>query len=284
MNAKELYAKLDKDFEINNLTDNWSFMKFNEYIAPGFIQRHMGTVLDNSVYIKKVYTAAMPDTNILEKIIKTNETDILLFSHHAMGYDPTLEGFPFYNIPDDYFELFKERRISFYMLHSPLDKNGTFSTSVSLANNLGLEIIDEFCEYEGIKCGVVCRTDIKSAEKLAELVKKVVGHKVKLTLNGNDTIDNGRVGVAAGGGSVDFAARELSELGINIYITGCTREVPAVKPIAEFHRIMRENNINLIGATHYSTEKFACMAMVNYFTKTGLQAEFLEGRYFLEDL
>ena len=29
MNAKELYLKLDKDFGIADLKDDWSFMKFN---------------------------------------------------------------------------------------------------------------------------------------------------------------------------------------------------------------------------------------------------------------
>ncbi len=52
----------------------------------------------------------------------------------------------------------------------------------------------------------------------------------------------------------------------------------------EFHRIVLESKINVIGATHYSTEKYACMAMTGYFKKIGVEAEFLEGRYFLEDL
>lgn len=52
----------------------------------------------------------------------------------------------------------------------------------------------------------------------------------------------------------------------------------------EFHRITEERKINVIGATHYTTEKYACMAMVGYFEKLGVQAEFLEGRFYLEDL
>jgi putative NIF3 family GTP cyclohydrolase 1 type 2 len=284
MKAKKLYARLDEDFSIESLKDDWSFMRFNDYISPSFKKRYMGIVLDNTVEVKKVYTATMPDTDILEKLIQTGKTDILLFSHHAMGYDPTLQGFPFYDIPEDYLSRLKQQRISFYVLHAPLDKNGEYSTSVSLAKNLGLEIIDEFCEYEGIKCGVVCKTDIKNATKLAEYIWSIVGHEVKLIRNGDDVIHDGRVAIAAGGGSVGFAAKELSELGINMYVTGCTRSVPTVEPIMEFHRIIKERKINVIGATHYSTEKYACIAMVGYFEKLGIQAEFLEGRYYSEDL
>jgi putative NIF3 family GTP cyclohydrolase 1 type 2 len=92
------------------------------------------------------------------------------------------------------------------------------------------------------------------------------------------------VAVVAGGGSVGFAAKEISELGINMYITGCTRRGLSAEPVMEFHRITEESKINVIGATHYTTEKYACIAMVKYFEKLGVQAEFLEGKYYLEDL
>jgi putative NIF3 family GTP cyclohydrolase 1 type 2 len=284
MNAKELYARLDKDFDVESLHDDWSFMKFNEYITPGFKKRYIGLVLDNTAEVKKVCTATIPDTDILKKLIHTGQTDLLLFSHHAMCYDPTIKGFPFYDIPEDYLSKLKHQRISLYVLHTPLDKNGEYSTSVNLAKNLNLEIIDEFCEYEDVKCGVVCKTDIKTAIELTEHVRSIVGHEVKLIKNGDDVIHNGLVAIVAGGGSVGFAAKEISELGINMYVTGCTRRGLSVEPVMEFHRITEESKINVIGATHYTTEKYACIAMVGYFEKLGVQAEFLEGKYYLEDL
>lgn len=284
MKAKELYDKLDKDFGIRSLKDDWSFMSFNEYIAPEFRKLYMGVVLDNAEEVKKVYTAVFPDPDILEWLIHSGESDILLFSHHAMCYDPTIEGFPFYSIPEAYFLKLRQQRISFYMLHAPLDKNGAYSTSVNLARALKLEITDEFCEYEGIQVGVVCKTEMKTSTELAKHVKSIIGHEVKLAVHGDDIIQNGRVAVAAGGGSVGFVAKELSELGINMYITGCTRPVPSFEPVLEFHRIVSERKINVIGATHYSTEKYACMAMTRYFSKIGIPADFLEGRYYLEDL
>jgi putative NIF3 family GTP cyclohydrolase 1 type 2 len=284
MKARELYAKMDNDFEIESLKDDWSFMTFNDYIAPSFKRRYMGIVLDNAIEVKKVYTAVFPDLDILDKLIDTEQTDILLFAHHAMGYDPTISGFPFYNIPEEYLLKLKQQRISFYVLHAPLDKNSEFSTSVNLAKNLELDIIDEFCEYEGIKVGILCKTELKTITELAEKVKSAIGHEVKLLAYGDNVIHEGRVAVAAGGGSVGFVAEELSNLGINMYITGCIRHVPSYEPTEEFHRIICENNINVIGATHYTTEKFACIAMTKYFNRIGIPADFLEGRYYLEDM
>jgi putative NIF3 family GTP cyclohydrolase 1 type 2 len=284
MKAKALYEKLDKDFDLAHLKDDWSFIRFNDYYAPDFRKCFMGTVLDNTTEIKKVYTATFPDRDILEKLLHTGQTDILLFSHHAMGYDPNIQGFPFYDIPGSYLHRLRQQRISFYVLHAPLDKNGEYSTSVTLARNLDLEIMDEFCEYEGVKVGVICKTPMKNATQLARHVRSRISHEIKLVLHGNEIIREGRVAVAAGGGDVGFVAAELAAQGINLYITGTTRPMPFFEPVMEFHRIVLESKINVIGATHYSTEKYACMAMTGYFKKIGVEAEFLEGRYFLLDL
>jgi len=171
MKAKELYDKIGIDFEIDKYKDDWSFVEFNEFINPDFRERYIGVMLDNTDEIEKVYTSTFPDTAVLNDILSRNETDILFLSHHAMGYNPTLEGFPFYNIPAGYLEKLKERRISFYVLHIPLDKNGTYSTSVNLAKTLQLKITDEFCEYLGSKVGVICETDFSKLEDFTLHVK-----------------------------------------------------------------------------------------------------------------
>lgn len=201
MKARKLYARLDRDFGIKDLNDDWSFMRFNNYITSSFKRRYMGIVLDNAGEVKKVYTAVFPDLDILDKVLAMDQTDILLFAHHAMGYDPTISGFPFYDIPDDYLRRLKQKRISFYMLHAPLDKNSEFSTSVNLAKNLEFEIIGEFCEYDGMKVGVLCKTELKTVIELVGKVKSIVGHEVRLLANGDNEIHEGRVAVAAGGGN-----------------------------------------------------------------------------------
>ena len=284
MKAKELYGKIGRDFEIDKYTDDWSFIEFNEFINPDFRQRYIGIMLDNTAEIRKVYTSTFPDTAVLDDILSRNETDILLLSHHAMGYDPTLEGFPFYNISVGYLKKLKERRISFYVLHVPLDKNGIYSTSINLAKELQLQITGEFCEYLGCKVGVICETDFARLDDFAIHVENVIGHEIKVRRYGNETIERKTVAVAAGGGCIDFVANELSELGINTFLTGCTRPIPSFEPNMEFHRTAEQTGINLVGATHYSTEKFACMAMVEYLTATGVEAEFVEGMPCMEDL
>lgn len=284
MKAKELYEKIGKDFEIDTYKDDWSFVEFNEFISPHFQERYIGVMLDNTDEIDKVYTSTFPDTEILDNILSRNESNILLFCHHAMGYDPTLEGFPFYNIPAGYLKKLKERRISFYVMHIPLDSNGTYSTSVNLAKALKLDIKTEFCEYLGSKVGVICETDFTKLNDFALYIENIIGHAIKVRQYGDEIIQRKTVAVAAGGGCVDFVAEELVALGINTFLTGCTKPIPTFEPNMKFHRIAEQNGINLVGATHYSTEKFACMAMVKYFAGLNIEAEFVEGSPCMEDL
>jgi len=285
MKAKILYENINKDFEIEKYKDEWgNFLKDNEFINPDFKERYIGVMLDNSEEINKVYTSTFPDTIILDELLHRGEKDILLFSHHAMGYDANLEGFPFYNIPVEYLKELKARRISFYVLHIPLDKNGDYSTSMSLARVLQLPVESEFCEYLGSKVGVICKTEFTSVKDFALHVKKTVGHDVKVRQYGNEVIKDQRIAIAAGGGCIDFVGRELSESGLNTYLTGLTKPIPSFEPSMEFHRIAEESRINVVGATHYSTEKYACMAMEEYFAGLGVDAEFIEGIPYMEDL
>ncbi len=125
MNATQLYERLDGDFAVSRYVDEWGpFIEINEFIHPGFRERWIGVMLDNAQKIGKVYTVTMPDAAVMETILAREETDVLVFSHHAMGYDPTREGFPFYNMPVDCLRRMREQRAALYVMHVPLDCNG----------------------------------------------------------------------------------------------------------------------------------------------------------------
>lgn len=282
MNAQKLYQKLDQGFELDKLTDDWKEMDLNEYITENFKKRYMGLVADNSKEISKVYTAVFPDEKILGKILESGEKDILLFTHHAMIWD--ISSVPVYkSINREYLKKFKENRISIYSIHVPLDKNGPYSTSICLAKALDVIPTGEFAEYFGAMAGVTGKTKFQKREELAEKAASVMGHKIKLWSYGSQGIKDAKVAVGAGGNFPEEIT-ELAKLGINTLITGVTRPVKSYAPSMETHRLAKENKINIIGATHYSTEKFACMAMVEYFKKLGLAAEFIAGEPDLNDL
>lgn len=282
MKAFELYKLMEKDFELNSCTDSWE-MKFSEYISHDFKNKSMGIVLDNTSIISKVYTAVFPTYDILDKILDSEEKDVLLFTHHPKIWDVTKVP-AFIDISKEYLERLKEHKISMYTLHTPLDKNGPYSTSVNLANMLDIKIDEEFCEDEGVKIGVIGSTNLNHIEQMHIKIINTVGHNVKLFRYGDNLIKESKIALIAGGGNISDILPELHEKGINTFITGVTRIEEKFEPSVIFHKIAKELGINIIGATHYSTEKYACIEVVKYFKNLGIESEFLEGIHDLEDL
>ncbi|MFX1512004.1 MAG: Nif3-like dinuclear metal center hexameric protein [Promethearchaeota archaeon] len=280
MDAKMLFKQLDQDFDLDNCEDKW-VMDFNEYISENFKQRHMGLLVDNTEEVDYVYTAVFPSDKVLKEILEVNKKNSLLLTHHPMVWDIRNTPRVFFDISLDLLEKFKQRQISIYTLHTPLDKNGEYSTTVNWAKGLEITQEKEFFEYYGVKVGIFGKTKFQRVQELAKNVSKVVSHEIKLFEYGNDKIKDCKVALVAGGGNEIDVLKEIAEEGVNVFITGIT----ALNDYSrKAHKFAKENRINIIGATHYSTEKFACLAMCDYFKNLGLPCEFIEDKPILEDL
>lgn len=280
MKAQNLYEKLEIDFIARRgLTDDWKEIGTKKYLSPNFKKRSMGVVYDFSENIKKVYTAVFPEDSVIKKILAKKETDVLLFVHHPMAWDITKKPI-FTSISEKDLKIFKERRISVYCLHVPLDNFGRYSTTNTLARELGVKVETQFAPYFGARCGVIGTVDTDKVSDIIKRFEKAVGHKVKLYKYGADKIKDKRVALIAGGG-MDLEILETIPKGINLYVTGITKKNDYSK---RSHEYLKEKKINLLGGTHYSTEKFACIAMVDYFKKQGLKAEFISNKPGMKDI
>lgn len=278
MEAQELYKKLDKNFKLDLCKDDWSYIDYNDYYSDNFKNRYMGVLLDNSQVIDSVYTAVFPSDKVLDYILNFKKENILLFTHHAQIWD--LVNY-FNDISLKLLPKLKKNKISIYTIHVPLDMNGEYSTGTNLARALEITPEGEFYEYFGVKVGIIGRTKLNTPEELAEKLSSLVGHKTKLWKYGSDEILDHKVAVVGGGGNTIEGIEEITELGINTYVTGITVLNDLSKKVHEFEK---EKEINLIGGSHYSTEKFACIAICEYFKEIGLECEFIEDDPILEDI
>ena len=284
MQAEKLYQKLDSDFIKTEFTDEWfKYMsELKNYLAPNFQQQEMGLVFDFTPTINKVYTAVFPSDKVLKKILEDDISEALLFVHHPMVWDIGEVDSPFKNIPINLLEQLKEQKIAIYSLHVPLDAYGEFSTSKTLATSLGLKIIKPFAFYRGGLAGVITKNDrVDNLENLMKLIEGAVGHKCKGYFYGKKICLGDKIAIVAGGGNDLGILKEMKNENVQTLITGVTVENDFSKNAHEF---AKNNKINIIGATHYSTEKFACLAMVDYFKKLNLPAEFIEDEPMMEDL
>ena len=283
MIANKLCQKLDEDFITPEMTDEWvsEVLPVKSYICSRFLQREMGLVCDFAEEIKKVYTAVFPSNEVMQKIIDDGAQDAMLFVHHAATWDIRNAPDVFLPMDADLLEKFKDRRVSVYNLHVPLDNYGKYSTSVTLAKALGFEIEKPFAKYRGALAGVFCQTGLKDANEMRNRFAFALGHRVGLYNYGAREINDGRVAVVAGGGNEVELLEEMCEAGIRQFLTGIAAKNDYSQKAHEF---AQKNRINIFGGTHYSTEKFACISLLDYFSQMGLPAEFIQDKPVMEDL
>lgn len=282
MKSIELYNQLERDFIFKELRDEWAryMSDLEEYLTINFKERSMGLVCDFTNEINKVYTAVFPTEEIMQRIIDEGITNAMLFLHHPSIWD-IRRAKPFYQMDKTLLEKFKENRISIYNLHVPLDNFSEYSTSKTLADALDIEIEKPFAEYCGGLAGVIGKTKCRDMKELHDKFSKVLGHNTSLYIYGDNNIKDGRIAIVAGGGNNKDTVYEMIENNVGVLISGITINNESY---SEVHELEQKNRVNVLGGTHYSTEKFACQKMCTYFKKLGLISTFMEGEPVYEDM
>ncbi|MTI66995.1 MAG: hypothetical protein FH753_10430 [Firmicutes bacterium] len=100
----------------------------------------------------------------MTQIINDDVENAMLFVHYLSNWDITKKP-PFYLMDKEQLEIFKQRNISIFCYHVPLDNFSDYSTSVALAKNLGIKIIESFALSRGAKNGVIGTIDIDLIEE-----------------------------------------------------------------------------------------------------------------------
>ena len=284
MKAQELYEKLDRDFIKEGISDyNWAarMPELAGYLHDGFKQSGMGLMLDFAEVIEKVYTTVFLSDKVLEYVLAEGLSNAMIFSHHPTNWDIEGHGGN-YAATEAYIRQLKERNIAVYVLHHPLDNFGPYATCRTLAEAIGLQIQKPGFLYGGALCGVFGTVACNTIGDLRKQFARAVGHEVSLYAYGHSDdghsdekadISGQTIAVVPGGGNEPFVLEEVIREGVTILLTGTTL---LNDHSAESHKMEQEKGITLLGGTHYSTEKFAPMAMCGYFGDLGLPAEFVE--------
>lgn len=236
MKANKLYNKLEKDFIIPGMSDEWQeYMgSVEDFLSENFKERSMGLVCDFAKNINKVYTAVFPSKNVMQKILDSGVSDAMLFVHHPAVWDITKAPEIFQQMDRNLLQKFKDRRISIYNLHVPLDNYWKYSTSKTLADALKIKPKEPFYSYFGGYAGVFGKTNIESVKELKKRFNEVIGHKVSLYNYGDDKIKNKKVAIVAGGGNDLDVLEEITRKGVNTFITGITAKNDHSKKAHDF--------------------------------------------------
>lgn len=258
MRAEIVYKALENQFKPWECTD----------VFPTIgLQHHYADEIDT------VYTATFADDEVFQKLIELNAKDCMLFTHHPVPQREDILKPPM-PIKKEWQELMEKNRINLFSYHIPLDKNGPYSPGNNLAKAMGIVPYGEFYEQNGVKMGVLCNTPYLTVYDAQKALEKALCHKTKLYLQGEEQLYKGRVAIMAGGAKSLDIYEYLEKEGVRLFITGVTSEQASW--VEEVHERAKNSKVSILGGTHCSTEKFAPMAMTEFFKALGLKSYFIE--------
>lgn len=238
--------------------------------TEAFLREKSGLMFNFTELVSKVYCVVFTTREVLDLLLQVAKAPSLLFTHHPHDYHEDIRGVgPF---PEDYLAELEEREIAVYTIHTPLDVGLNISVSRSLAQRLSLLKTIPFSEACGGHLGVMGSLYTTDLDEMAAHLCR------SFNISTVDVFDygatEGPVAVVAGGGDQSRILKEAKELGYTTYITGTVVHRWKRQSIQdmnrEFHRLAREWKINLIGASHYCTEKCAVQDVGAYVRRNSL--------------
>ena len=217
-----------------------------------------GLQVQNTGDIKKVGLAVDLCMATIEKAVAAECN--MMFVHHGMlwgGVKP-IRG----NFYDKISTMICEN-IGLYSAHLPLDMHPVLGNNKVLADQLELNELEPFGEYEGQKIGFKGRLKTLSAEELGEKLEDKLGSPVKVIGSGEVQT----IGVVSGG-AADILS-QAAVAGLDAYLTGEGSN-------HHYHEAI-ENECVLILAGHYATETGGVKAVGKHLAEQfGIKTEFID--------
>jgi putative NIF3 family GTP cyclohydrolase 1 type 2 len=274
----EVVAELDAYFRVPDVSDDARWYEqaepyWREYVEPAWVERRNGLMVRGAEEVDRAATCVFAS----DAIVAAAEPRTLIFCEHPLDFADVPGFMP---LSQSSFETMRERGISLYNVHAPLDMHAEVSPSRLLANGIGLEHLEEYFPIaEGIPGGAAIVGDSRlSLEGLADAVRGFLGDEIKVHVLTRPRQEAGRVAVVAGGGALREILEASLERGCQTYVTGNAAtncELDFVqKEVRAFRELAEQEGVALIDAMHYGTEKPPQLAMAEWFRVRGLEAEF----------
>jgi len=232
---KAISAALDEFFDIAGSGTDPAFSRFlpaayeadgrewRSWTDPAFSERFNGLMLRGDNQVSRVFLAAFPSDGVLEAVIARGTAGDLLFVHHPIDLesgDPHGRWGRFFRpIPENLVRELKDRRLSIYSCHAPLDYHVEVSTSRAISSALGGHVTGEFFPYGQGHAGVIARIPVTSPENLEATLRRIFDVPY-LDVAGSRPPRIEKVAIVAGAGDRIEHMAEAEAAGAQAYITG----------------------------------------------------------------
>jgi len=278
MKLHDLAACLDQEFRIfghpENLTDFAVVDNNRASVNPSFLKRRTALMLEGNEEIQDVICVVFVTDVIVEQL--ASRRNCLLFTHHHFDYHEDERGLQ--PIRAGQLNKLLEGGHSLYVAHAPLDTHPIYGTSRVLAGLVGVHPEEEFFEYFGSSVGVMGRIVPVDLEEYAERVRMALERPCITMVNCRGSVT--KVAVVAGGGDRPEVLEEAARAGCDTLVTGTVEhrwDIPFARDNnRRFHDLNERLRLNLIGGTHYGTERPAVVAVTRMFSQWQVSAFFME--------
>ncbi|OGZ70761.1 MAG: hypothetical protein A2904_02550 [Candidatus Staskawiczbacteria bacterium RIFCSPLOWO2_01_FULL_33_9] len=288
MELLKVVDTLDEEFDVKNVKDDWSWMFDNLFVRKSVASfrkpnHNTGLLIMNSNEVNRIYTAFAPSRYVLEAIQMKGIVNVLLVVKHPFDWDGRKNGKGFIHFTERDYQIMEGMGISIYSLHTPMDKNrndSAVSTAYAFAKVIKMKVESEFApEKDNTKLllGLIGRINESKFDALTKRLSSILDYKVK-TIKVNDSV--GKVAVVTGGGFVPEIIQEAKDRGVNTFITGIITPNASEYSKKNYRKTfleIKKIGLNIIGCSHYLTEKWAMKLSIPYFSSV-CKAEFIEDK------
>ncbi|WP_026692714.1 Nif3-like dinuclear metal center hexameric protein [Peribacillus kribbensis] len=270
----QMVQKLDQELRIDDYGKDSGFSRFipavyepagfewDMFFEKKFTELFNGLMLKGGPEVSKVFLAVFPADEVLEKFIAEAKEGDLLFMHHPLVMecgDPQGKwGQGFIPVKERYLRQIKEKKLSLYTCHTPLDYHQELGTNGAMAKALNGNVIDrclpnEFGEY----LVWICEIPSKSTQMLLSELKEIFEIPY-VDFEGPAAGRIEKAAIIAGCGDKVSWMEEALRKGAQAYITGeihChINNEYGRRRYSEMMEFATRSPIPLIGVSHAASE------------------------------
>lgn len=278
MDILEIAGKLDSELNIINHSEDlvaWAVTEENKsFINPNFLDKKTALFTNNSEIINKVYTTVFITDEIVNKISK--EKNCLIITHHHFDYYEDERGI--LAIRPEMLQKMQENRNSIYVAHAPLDTHQKYGTSISLANLCNISVEKLFFDYFGAPTALIGKIERTVFENFASFVQEKLERPSLTKVKHKKFVE--KIAVIGGGGDEPDILQTAYNEGCDTILTGTIEHRWAAPFIQEankkFHFLNDNLKLNLIGGTHFGTERPAMIDLIELIKSYNIDCEYCE--------
>jgi putative NIF3 family GTP cyclohydrolase 1 type 2 len=252
------------------------------FFEADFTERFNGVMIRGDSEVSKIWCISFPRDYVLERIIARAQPGDVIFAHHPIDMecgDPQgKKGRGFIPVPTNLLQAIRDRRLTFFSCHVPLDINPGLSTSDAIAHIIGGTVSGAILPERTGYAGRVCEIRPQNLDELVHTCQVALGLPY-LDIQGQTRKDRiARVAIIAGGaGNVAFyheADRVHADCLIAGEVTSKIDNDLGRQRQAEIEAYLPTTTLSAIGLSHAASEFAVMRELAPFFAEhAGVTAE-----------